>query len=79
MPVATKITSELDKSVNKGGTEVHTSASIGISVYVLGHSGLQTTMRHARADFDLSRALAQVFPDVLRALKAGRVALTARN
>jgi hypothetical protein len=38
----------------------------------LGHSGLQTTMRYARADLNLKRqALAQVFPDVLGAPKAG--------
>jgi integrase/recombinase XerD len=43
---------------------------------ILGHSGLQTTMRYARADLDLKRqALAQVFPDVLGAPKAGRMAL----
>jgi hypothetical protein len=42
----------------------------------LGHSGLQTTMRYARADLDLKRqALAQVFPDVLGAPKAGTMAL----
>jgi site-specific recombinase XerD len=42
----------------------------------LGHSGLQTTMRYARADLDLKRqALAQVFPDVLGAPKAGGMAL----
>ena len=45
-------------------------------IYSLGHSGLQTTMRYARADLDLKRqALAQVFPDVLGAPKAGRMAL----
>jgi integrase/recombinase XerD len=43
---------------------------------VLGHSGIQTTMRYARADLDLKRqALAQVFPDVLGAPKSGRMAL----
>ena len=42
----------------------------------LGHSGLQTTMRYARADLDLKRqALAQVFPDALGAPKAGDIAL----
>ena len=39
-------------------------------------TGLQTTMRYARADLDLKRqALAQVFPDVLGAPKAGGMAL----
>jgi Phage integrase family len=42
----------------------------------LGHAGLQTTMRYARADLDLKRqALAQVFPDALGAPKAGGFAL----
>jgi integrase/recombinase XerD len=42
----------------------------------LGHSGLQRTMRYARADLDLKRqALAQVFPDVLGAPKGGGMAL----
>lgn len=32
----------------------------------LGHSGLNVTMRYARADIDMKRqALAQVFPDVV--------------
>jgi integrase len=43
---------------------------------LLGHSGLQTTMRYARADLDLKRqALSQVFPDALGAPKAGGMAL----
>jgi integrase/recombinase XerD len=42
----------------------------------LGHASLDTTMRYAKADIDLKRqALAQVFPDVLAAPSAGRVAL----
>jgi len=42
----------------------------------LGHATLNTTMNYARADLDLKRqALAQVFPDVLSAPRAGRVAL----
>jgi integrase/recombinase XerD len=42
----------------------------------LGHSALNTTMRYARADMDIKRqALAQVFPDVLSAPVAGRLAL----
>jgi site-specific recombinase XerD len=42
----------------------------------LGHATLSTTMNYARADLDLKRqALAQVFPDVLAAPRAGRVAL----
>jgi site-specific recombinase XerD len=33
----------------------------------LGHAGLNTTMRYARADLDLKRrALSQVFPDAVR-------------
>ena len=43
----------------------------------LGHATLNTTMNYARADLDLKRqALAQVFPDVLAAPRAGRVALS---
>jgi site-specific recombinase XerD len=43
----------------------------------LGHANLSTTMNYARADLDLKRqALAQVFPDVLAAPRAGRVALS---
>lgn len=42
----------------------------------LGHAALNTTMNYARADIDLKRqALAQVFPDVLAAPQAGRIAL----
>lgn len=38
----------------------------------LGHSGLNTTMRYARADIDLKRqALTQVFPEALAPPKAG--------
>src|SRR6202043_2453500 len=41
----------------------------------LGHAGLNTTMRYARADIDLKRqALAQVFPDVLAPPKGGAFA-----
>jgi len=43
----------------------------------LGHATLSTTMNYARADLDMKRqALAQVFPDVLAAPRAGRVALS---
>jgi site-specific recombinase XerD len=43
----------------------------------LGHATLSTTMNYARADLDLKRqALSQVFPDVLAAPRAGRVALS---
>jgi len=43
----------------------------------LGHATLSTTMNYARADLDLKRqALAQLFPDVLAAPRAGRVALS---
>ncbi len=39
----------------------------------LGHAGLNTTMRYARADLDLKRqALSQVFPDALTPPKGGR-------
>lgn len=42
----------------------------------LGHASLNTTMHYAKADLDIKRqALAQVFPDVLGAPRAGRVAL----
>jgi hypothetical protein len=42
----------------------------------MGHSTLNTTMRHARADMDLKRqALSQVFPETLGAPKAGHVRL----
>jgi integrase/recombinase XerD len=60
-------------------TAIHllkSGVDFGTISQVLGHSGLQTTMRYARADLDLKRqALAQVFPDVLGAPKAGRMAL----
>lgn len=40
----------------------------------LGHAGLNTTMRYARADLDLKRrALAQVFPDALAPPRGGRL------
>jgi integrase/recombinase XerD len=40
----------------------------------LGHAGLNTTMRYARADLDLKRqALAQVFPDALAPPPGGRL------
>lgn len=40
----------------------------------LGHAGLNTTMRYARADLDLKRqALAQVFPDALSPPPGGRL------
>jgi diguanylate cyclase (GGDEF)-like protein len=45
---AAKIISELDKSVSIGGTAVHTSASIGISVYPADGSDSDTLV--ARAD-----------------------------
>jgi diguanylate cyclase (GGDEF)-like protein len=45
---AAKIISELDKSVSIGGTEVHISASIGISVYPADGSDSDTLV--ARAD-----------------------------
>lgn len=36
----------------------------------LGHSGLNVTMRYARADIDMKRqALEQVFPDVMSSAK----------
>ena len=42
----------------------------------LGHAGLNTTMRYARADLDLKRqALSQVFPDALSPPRAGRLIL----
>jgi integrase/recombinase XerD len=41
----------------------------------LGHASLATTMEYARADIETKRqALAQVFPDVMPAPQAGRVA-----
>jgi integrase/recombinase XerD len=40
----------------------------------LGHAGLNTTMRYARADLDLKRqALSQVFPDALSPPRGGRL------
>ena len=42
----------------------------------LGHAGLNTTMRYARADLDLKRqAISQVFPDALAPPRAGRLLL----
>ena len=42
----------------------------------LGHAGLNTTMRYARADLDLKRrALAQVFPDAVGPPPGGRLLL----
>lgn len=42
----------------------------------LGHAGLNTTMRYARADLDLKRrALAQVFPDAVSPPPGGRLLL----
>ena len=42
----------------------------------LGHASLNTTMNYAKADMDIKRqALAQVFPDVLGAPRAGHVRL----
>ncbi len=46
--IATKIISELDKSVSIGGAEVHTSASIGISMYPADGPDSDTLV--ARAD-----------------------------
>jgi diguanylate cyclase len=45
--IAAKIISELDKSVSISGTEVHTSASIGISVYPADGSDSETLIAHA--------------------------------
>ncbi|CAN7710514.1 site-specific integrase [Variovorax sp. LjRoot178] len=46
----------------------------------LGHAGLSTTMRYARADLDLKRqALAQVFPDALAPLRGGKLMLDGRD
>jgi integrase/recombinase XerD len=40
----------------------------------LGHAGLNTTMRYARADLDLKRrALAQVFPNAVAPSPGGRL------
>jgi site-specific recombinase XerD len=42
----------------------------------LGHAGLNTTMRYARADLDLKRqAISQVFPEALAPPRAGRLLL----
>ncbi len=42
----------------------------------LGHASLNTTMNYAKADLDIKRqALAQVFPDVLGAPRAGHIGL----
>jgi diguanylate cyclase (GGDEF)-like protein len=45
--IAAKIISELDKSVSISGTEVHTSASIGVSVYPADGSDSDTLVAHA--------------------------------
>ena len=46
----------------------------------LGHAGLNTTMRYARADIDLKRqALAQVFPDALAPPRGGRLMIDGRD
>ena len=45
--IAAKIISDLDKSVSISGTEVHTSASIGISVYPADGSDSDTLVAHA--------------------------------
>jgi integrase/recombinase XerD len=46
----------------------------------LGHAGLNTTMRYARADIDLKRqALAQVFPDALAPPRGGHLMLDGRD
>lgn len=46
----------------------------------LGHAGLNTTMRYARADLDLKRqALAQVFPDTMAPPRGGRFAPDGRD
>ena len=46
----------------------------------LGHAGLNTTMRYARADIDLKRqALAQVFPDALAPPRNGYPMLDGRD
>lgn len=43
----------------------------------LGHAGINTTMRYARADLDLKRqALAQVFPDAVAPPPGGRLLLS---
>jgi diguanylate cyclase (GGDEF)-like protein len=45
--IAEKVVSELDKAVRINGTEVHTSASIGISVYPSDGSDSDTLVTHA--------------------------------
>jgi site-specific recombinase XerD len=46
----------------------------------LGHAGLNTTMRYARADLDLKRqALSQVFPDALAPPRGGRLLMDGSN
>lgn len=46
----------------------------------LGHAGLETTMRYARADIDLKRqALAQVFPKAVNPPRGGRFAPDGRD
>lgn len=46
----------------------------------LGHAGLNTTMRYARADIDLKRqAISQVFPDALAPPRAGQFRPTGRD
>lgn len=46
----------------------------------LGHAGLNTTMRYARADIDLKRkALAQVFPDAIAPPRGGHVVPDGRD
>jgi len=45
--IANKIILELDKSVSISGTEVHTSASIGISIYPADGSGSDALVAHA--------------------------------
>jgi diguanylate cyclase len=45
--IAAKIIAELDRSVSVGGTEVHTSASIGIGVYPADGSDADTLVAHA--------------------------------
>jgi site-specific recombinase XerD len=46
----------------------------------LGHASLNTTVNYAKADLDIKRqALAQVFPDVLNAPRAGHIGLKRFN
>jgi diguanylate cyclase (GGDEF)-like protein len=44
---ASKLIAELDKGVSIGGTEVHTSASIGISVYPADGADSESLVAHA--------------------------------